>query len=190
MLKRVTGALFEGDADSDVQLVVQAQNNIGTESAKFEYDSTVLPARPIQGHPGCKFTVEASIRQFEVIVVFAPGAPSSARYDLFEVNSAGGLSPLGEFVTKAASAPLIGFGIDGLPVAAIAPRGMAPRARRAGARKAAARRRTAAPRTRKAAGKTTAAKKRKTAAKKRKSAVKRAQPRKRSKPRAARSRKR
>jgi len=117
MLKRVTGALFEADAGSRIQLVVQARSNNGTEAARFEYDSTVLPAQTILGHPGCTFAVVPAIRQFEAIVVFDPAAPAGARYDLFEVNSAGGLTALGENVTSGASAPLIGFGVDGVRVA-------------------------------------------------------------------------
>ena len=128
MLKRVTGALFEADAGSRIQLVVQARSNNGTEAARFEYDSIVLPAQTILGHPGCTFAVVPAIRQFEAIVVFDPAAPAGARYDLFEVNSAGGLTALGENVTSGASAPLIGFGVDGLRVA-VAPMGLTRGAR-------------------------------------------------------------
>jgi hypothetical protein len=140
MLKRVTGALYEEDEDASVSLAVQSQNNNGVESATFDYDAGVLPTGPIQGHPGCTFDVLSDIHQFRTLVVFDPGAPSTARYDLFQVNSAGALVPVGKSVTKAASAPLIGFGIDGVTVAA--PVGVgAP----AGGRPAGAGRRRAAP---------------------------------------------
>jgi hypothetical protein len=158
MLKRVTGALFEGPADSQVQLVVQSQNNNGVESGRFEYDSVILPAETIQGHPGCTFTVLPSIRQFETMVVFDPASPPAARYDLFEVNSAGGLTALGESVTNAASTPAIGFGIDGVGVPVVA-------AKRARARKrparAAAKRRTTPPKKAKTQAKTRSARSRK-----------------------------
>jgi hypothetical protein len=122
MLKRVTSALFEEDEDASVSLAVQSQNNNGVERATFDYDAGVLPAGPIQGHPGCTFDVLSDIHQFRTFVFFDPGAPSTARYDLFQVNSAGALVPVGKSVTKAASTPLIGFGIDG--VAVVAPVGV------------------------------------------------------------------
>ena len=134
MLRRVTSALFEEDEDASVSLAVQAQNNNGVESAIFDYDSTVLPAGPIQGHPGCTFNVLPAIHQFRTLVVFDPGAPPTARYDLFQVDTAGTLVPVGKGVTKAASAALIGFGIDGVAVAAPVAVG-APPAGRAGARR-------------------------------------------------------
>jgi hypothetical protein len=118
MLKRVTGALYEEDEDASVSLAVQSQNNNGVERATFDYDAGVLPPGPIQGHPGCTFDVLSNIHQFRTHVVFDPGAPSTARYELFQVNSAGALVPVGKSVTKAASTALIGFGIDGVAVAA------------------------------------------------------------------------
>jgi hypothetical protein len=116
MLTRVTGALFEAPAGSQVEIVARSQGNNGVEDARFEYDSVVLPRQTIMGLPGCTFTVVPTIRQFEAVVAFHPAASPAARYDLFEVNSAGGLSGLGENVTNSASAALIGFGIDGVPV--------------------------------------------------------------------------
>jgi hypothetical protein len=176
MLKRVTGALFEADAGSQIQLVVQARSNNGTEAARFEYDSTVLPAQTILGHPGCTFAVVPAIRQFEAIVVFDPGAPAGARYDLFEVNSAGGLTALGENVTSGASAPLIGFGVDGVRVA-VAPMGPTRGARDASdtppaeqrrasppKKRGAVKKRALAPRKRAGAAKTPKSKKEKTPA--------------------------
>jgi hypothetical protein len=166
MLKKVTGALFEEDEDASVSLAVQSQNNNGVESATFDYDSGVLPAGPIQGHPGCTFDVLSDIHQFRTLVVFDPGAPSTARYDLFQVNSAGTLVPVGKSVTNAASTPLIGFGIDGVAVAAPIGVGGPVGARPAGRRRSSASRQPPPARkkppvraTRKTAAKRKAAKK-------------------------------
>jgi hypothetical protein len=182
MLTRVTGALFEGDAGDDVQLVVRAQNNNGTEAATFEYAEALLTTETIQGHPGCSFTLEPSIHQFETIVVFAANAPASARYDLLQVNSAGGLTLLGESVVNGGGSPLIGFGIDGIPTpvraAVRSTRGAAGRIRlkRARTRKTTRKRvkaRATVKRRRPSARKTTAARKRPAAARKRPAAAKR-----------------
>jgi hypothetical protein len=130
MLRRVNAALYEGDLGEHVELFVVQQRNGGVETATFEYNGIVLPAHPIQGHPGCEFTVVAGTHQFECIVVFNPAQPT-ARYDLFEVNSAGGQTALTKSVTAADPTPLIGFGIGGVAVALAAttasvPRGAAP----------------------------------------------------------------
>jgi hypothetical protein len=131
MLRRVNAALYEGDLGEHVELFVVQQGNGGVETASFEYNGIVLPARPIQGHPGCEFTLVSSTHQFECIVVFNPASQPTARYDLSEVNSAGGQTALNKSVTAADPAPLIGFGINGVAVAlAAAPasvsRGAAP----------------------------------------------------------------
>jgi hypothetical protein len=131
MLRRVNAALYEGDLGEHVELFVVQQGNGGVETAKFEYNGIVLPAHPIQGHPGCEFTLVSGTHQFECIVVFNPAAQPAARYDLFEVNSAGGQTALNKSVTAADPTPIIGFGIEGVAVALAAtpasvPRGAAP----------------------------------------------------------------
>jgi hypothetical protein len=131
MLRRVNAALYEGDLGEHVELFVIQQGNGGVETAMFEYSGIVLPAHPIQGHPGCEFTVVSGTHQFQCIAVFNPASQPTARYDLFEVNSAGGQTALNKSVTAADPAPLIGFGIDGVAVALAArpasmPRGAAP----------------------------------------------------------------
>ena len=131
MLRRVNAALYEGDLGEHVELFVIQQGNGGVETAMFEYNGIVLPAHPIQGHPGCEFTVVSGTHQFQCIVVFNPASQPTARYDLFEVNSAGGQTALNKSVTAADPAPLIGFGIEGVAVALAAtpasmPRGAAP----------------------------------------------------------------
>ena len=131
MLRRVNAALYEGDLGEHVELLVIQQGNGGVETASFEYNGIVLPAHPIQGHPGCEFTVVSGTHQFECIVVFNPAAQPTGRYDLFEVNSAGGQTALNKSVTAADPTPLIGFGIDAVAVALAArpaslPRGAAP----------------------------------------------------------------
>jgi hypothetical protein len=182
MLKRVTSALYEEDEEASVSLAVQAQNNNGVERATFDYDSGVLPPGPIQGHPGCTFEVLSGIHQFRTHVVFDPGAPSTARYDLFQVDSAGTLVPVGKSVTNAASTSLIGFGIEGVAVAAPVGVGGPVGARPAGAarRRAApsrqpppARKKPTARATRKTAAKRKTAKKTTRTPTKRKSATKR-----------------
>jgi hypothetical protein len=149
MLTRVTGALFQGDAGEKVQLFVVQQGNLGPEQATFAYNNTALQTRSVLGHPGCEVTLQAGIRQFETLVVFNPASPAAARYDLFQVNSAGGPAAMGENVTRAALTPAIGFGIDGAPVAAVVGAGSpgAPRRQRTAAKRVAAarRRKRAAP---------------------------------------------
>jgi hypothetical protein len=118
MLRRVNAGLYEEEDGADIQLVVKATNNSGVEAAQFDYDSTVLHEETIQGFPGARFTVKPGIRQFRVLVVFSPTAPATARYDLFQVNAAGTLTAVGKSVTNSGGTPLIGFGIDGIPVEA------------------------------------------------------------------------
>jgi hypothetical protein len=119
MLRRVNAGLFEEDEAAAIELAVKAQNNNGTEAAQFDYDSNVLGQDTVQGFPGGRFTVKPGIRQFRVLVVFDPAAPNTARYDLFQVNAAGTLTPVGKSVTNTGGTPLIGFGIDGVAVAAL-----------------------------------------------------------------------
>jgi hypothetical protein len=147
MLKRINAGLFEEDEDSDIELAVKAQNNNGTEDARFDYNSTVLGRDTVQGHPGCRFKVRSGTRQFKVLVAFDPAAPAAARYDLFQVNAAGTLTAVGKSVSNTGGTALIGFGIDGVPVtvpagAAGGRRKMPKRPKRA-SRKAVSRRRRA-----------------------------------------------
>jgi hypothetical protein len=154
MLTRLTGALFQGDAGEKVQLFVVHQGNLGPEQATFAYNSTPQQPRNVLGHPGCELTLQTGIRQFETLVVFNPASPAAARYDLFQVNSAGGAAALGENVTRAALTHAIGFGIDGAPVAAMAgtrSRSAPSRQRTAAKRVAAVRKPTAAAKTPKGA---------------------------------------
>jgi hypothetical protein len=131
MLRRVNAALYEGDLGERVELFVVQTGNGGVETAMFQYNGIVLPAHPIQGHPGCELTLVSGTHQFQCIVVFNPASQPAARYDLFEVNSAGGQTVLNKSVTAADPAPLIGFGIDGVGAGlavtpAAIPRGAAP----------------------------------------------------------------
>jgi hypothetical protein len=117
MLRRINAGLYEEDEGRDIELAVKAQNNNGTESAQFDYDSTVLNQDTVQGLPGCRFRVKPGTRQFRALVAFDPAAPPTARYDLFQVNEAGTLIPVGKSVTNTFGTPLIGFGIGGVSVA-------------------------------------------------------------------------
>jgi hypothetical protein len=116
MLRRVNAGLYEEDEGSDVELAVKATGNGGMEAALFDYDSTVLDQDVVDGFPGCRFTVGGGTRQFRALVAFSPAASASARYDLFQVNAAGTLAPVGKSVTNSGGTPLIGFGIAGVPV--------------------------------------------------------------------------
>lgn len=116
MLRRVNAGLYEEDEGSDVELAVKATNNGGVEAAQFDYDSTVLGQDLVDGFPGCRFTVRSGTRQFRALVTFSPSAPATARYDLFQVNAAGTLTPVGKSVTNNGGTPLIGFGIAGVAV--------------------------------------------------------------------------
>ena len=132
MLKRINAALYVGNRGEQSELFVIAQGNGGAETATFEYNNAVLPPHPVQGHPGCSFTLDPGVHQFECIVVFNPGSPA-ARYDLFQVDEGGGLAPLNANVRSDQSSPLIGFTINGATVAAPAfaaagARAMSPRA--------------------------------------------------------------
>lgn len=117
MLRRINAGLFEEDEDSDIELAVKASNNGGTEGGEFDYDSHVFDPDTVQGLPGCRFRVKSGIHQFKVLVAFDPAAPATARYDLFQVNAAGTLMPVGKSVSNTGGTSLIGFGIDGVPVA-------------------------------------------------------------------------
>lgn len=128
MLRRVNPALFEAPRGARVQVVVESQGNNGVNDATFEYGGDRLPRETILGLPGCSFTV-AGARRLEAGVVFDPGAPGSARYDMFEVEN-GVRSDLNKSVEHSRSAPLIAFTID--PVAA-ATRGAVSFAARAAA---------------------------------------------------------
>lgn len=120
MLKRINAGLFEEGEGSDIELAVKAQNNNGTESAQFDYDSNVLGQDTVQGLPGCRFRVKPGTRQFRALVTFDPAAPPTARYDLFQVSASGTLISVGKSVTNTFGTPLIGFGIAGMPVAVLA----------------------------------------------------------------------
>jgi hypothetical protein len=119
MLRRVNAGLYEEDDGANVQLAVKATNNGGVEAAQFDYDSAVLDQDVVDGSPGCRFTVKSGTRQFRSLVVFSPTASASARYDLFQVNPAGTLTPVGKNVTNTGGTPLIGFGIAGVAVAEV-----------------------------------------------------------------------
>jgi hypothetical protein len=116
MLKRVNAALYEANRGEQVELFVVARGNGGSETATFEYSNAGLSPHPVQGHPGCSFTLDPGTHQFECIVVFNPASPA-ARYDLFEVNSAGGSTALNKNITAADPTPIIGFAIDGVAAA-------------------------------------------------------------------------
>jgi hypothetical protein len=112
-LERIDNGLFEASAGTQVQLVVQSSRNNGVVDATFEYDSKVQPNEVIQGLPGCTITVVPSTRVLRVLVTFTPGAPIGARYEVFEVNNAGGLVPLS--ANASPSKPFIEFNIRGRP---------------------------------------------------------------------------
>ena len=161
MLRRFNAALYEAPPGARIQIVVDSQGNNGVKDARFQYGRNILPRETIQGLPGCSFTVASTRDQFEVGVVFDPGAPGSARYDMFEVEN-GVPSSLGKTVRNSSSAPLMAFAIDPVAsLAAAAPMGMAPAGIARGTAPTA--KRTAAKKT---AGKKTAAAKKKSAKKK------------------------
>lgn len=139
MLRRINAGLYEEDEGRDIELAVKAQNNNGTESAQFDYDSNVLNQDTVQGLPGCRFRVKPGTRQFRALVAFDPAAPPTARYDLFQVNAAGTLIAVGKSVTNTFGTPLIGFGIDGVsgavPVGAEAARRKKPKPAKRASRK-------------------------------------------------------
>ena len=157
MLQEIDPGLFEAPADSEVQLAVIAQNNNGTEMARFSYNSSPLTTESIQGHDGCRFTVTEGTRQLKVGVTFATDAPPDANYELFQVNDAGVLESLELSVTAADPTPRIAFGIDGTAeeeggAASVgepraARKAARPPLRRARGRKKAAAKRTSAKRT-------------------------------------------
>jgi hypothetical protein len=111
MLRRVNGALFEAPLGARIQVVAEAQSNNGVNDARFEYAGQILPRQTILGLPGCSFTVAASSERLEAGVVFDPGAPGAARYDLFEVEN-GVKSNLKKFVRSSDGSILISFAID------------------------------------------------------------------------------
>ena len=132
MLREITFDRYGGIEGDRIQVVTQSQNNNGVNDARFEYAGNVLPREVIQGLPGASFTVEAGRKRFQAVVAFDPAAGNGARYDVFEVDAAGGLTDLRQHVSKADSSPLVGFAVEGVPVAvAAAPKSM-PRAVRAG----------------------------------------------------------
>jgi hypothetical protein len=116
MLKRVNAGLFEEVEGADIELAVKATNNGGTEDAIFDYGGTDPGRAVVDGHPGCRFTVKTGPLQFKAFVAFSPSAPASARYDLFQINAAGTLAPVGKSVTNigGSATSLIGFGIAGV----------------------------------------------------------------------------
>lgn len=159
MLRRVNAALFQAPPGSEITIVAEAQGNNGVNEARFEYAGQILNGEPILGLPGCSFAV-GDVRQFfEAIVVFDPGAPGEARYDLFEVEN-GVKSSLGKFVMASDPSALIGFTIEPMEVAVAAPTVAAPTVARRAAKPAAAKKRAAKrPAARKTAAKKKAAKK-------------------------------
>ena len=142
MLRRVNAALFEAPPGVLIQVVAEAQGNNGVNDARFEYAGQILPRETILGLPGCSFIVADSSERLEAVVVFDPGAPASARYDLLEVEN-GVRNDLQKSTRHSDSAPLISFTIDPVFVAvASRSRAAAPRSIRRAARKK-ARKRTA-----------------------------------------------
>ena len=134
MLTRVGADRFSAPSGQQIQIVSRSRNNNGTNDARFEYNGVLLPRETIQGLPGCTFSVVPSTQTFEAIVAFDPGAPPTARYDLFEVDLGGGLIDLQEDAFPID--PLINFGITGEGAAAGAaarPAGRAGATRPAGA---------------------------------------------------------
>src|SRR4051812_13437260 len=129
MLRRITFDRYEADLGDQIEIVAQSRSNNGVNDARFEYASKVLPRLAIQGLPGATFTVLPGRNRVQAVVAFDPGASVAARYDLFELDSAGGLTDLRQHVSKIDSAPLVGFAVEGVPVAAAVTRGM-PTARR------------------------------------------------------------
>jgi hypothetical protein len=142
MLRRVNAALFEAPPGALIRVVAEAQGNNGVNDARFEYAGQILLRETILGLPGCSFTVADSSERLEAVVVFDPGAPGSARYDLFEVEN-GVKNDLQKSTRHSDSTPLISFTTDPVFIAvASRSRAAAPRAARKTARRK-ARKRTA-----------------------------------------------
>jgi hypothetical protein len=116
MLRRVNAALFEAPPGALIRVVAEAQGNNGVNDARFEYAGQILPRETILGLPGCSFTVADFSERLEAVVVFDPGAPGSARYDLFEVEN-GVKNDLQKSTRHSESTPLISFTIDPVLVA-------------------------------------------------------------------------
>jgi hypothetical protein len=141
MLKRVTSGRYEGNEGDVVTIVTQSQGNNGVNDARFQYAGNVLPRAASSGLPAGTFTVQRGRAQFEAVVAFDPTADNSARYDVFEVDSTGGLTDLREHLTKLDGSPLLAFAVDGVPVVAAVPKRMpgvapaAPRAKTAAAKR-------------------------------------------------------
>ena len=143
MLRRVNAALFEAPPGAVIQVVADAQGNNGVNDARFEYAGQILARETILGLPGCSFTIADFSERLEAVVVFDPGAPGSARYDLFEVEN-GVRNDLQKSTRHSDSTPLISFTIDPVMVAVSSgSRAAAPRPLRKAARRKAARKRTA-----------------------------------------------
>jgi hypothetical protein len=161
MLRRVNAALFEAPPGAVIQVVAEAQGNSGVNDARFEYAGQILPRAMILGLPGCSFTVADLSERLEAVVVFDPGAPGSARYDLFEVEN-GVKSALQKSTKHSDSTPLISFTIDPVFVAVGSrPRSAAPRSIRKAAPKKARKRTAKKKPARKTPAKKTARKSRK-----------------------------
>ena len=130
MLRKVSGEVYEAPPGARIQIVVESQNNNGVNDARFEYANRTLDRETILGLPGCSFTVADDREGFQVGVVFDPAAPTSAVYNLFEVEN-GGKSDLRK-AAKNNGDPLVGFTIAPVPVADDASRELiVPSARRA-----------------------------------------------------------
>jgi len=109
MLRKVSGEVYEAPPGVRIQIVVESQNNDGVNDARFEYATRTLDRETILGLPGCSFTVADGREGFQVGVVFDPAAPTSAVYNLFEVEN-GGKSDLRK-AAKNNGDPLVGFTI-------------------------------------------------------------------------------
>ena len=110
MLTRIGADRSSAPTGQRTQIVSRSRNNNGVNDARFEYDGVVLPRETVQGLPACTFTIVPATKTFEAVVDFDPGAPSTARYDLFEVDPSGGLIDLQEDAFPVD--PLINFGIS------------------------------------------------------------------------------
>jgi hypothetical protein len=166
MLRRVNAALFQAPPGARIQVVAESQGNNGVNDARFEYAREVLRRETILGLPGCSFTVAGTDERLEAGVVFDPGAPGAARYDLFEVEN-GVKSDLRKSTKNSDSAPLISFTIEPAEVVvAAAARAGGPRRRAAAAKRRPARHPAKSTGRKKPRKKTAARKKTTTAARK------------------------
>jgi hypothetical protein len=118
MLTKTAPGTFEAPVGDTVTIAAIARNNNGVEGATFRYGAKALPTRQVQGHPGCRFDVDAGVVMFGALVLFDPGSPGAV-YDLFQLDGAGNLQALAESVDPL-SGPILQLQITGVPVAVLA----------------------------------------------------------------------